>query len=60
MKAFIMCKKIVKITLHYNIVTLQSKNENNVFKAEIQFTKLKMKVKKAQTNWVKRLLWLPH
>ncbi len=37
-----MCKKNVKITLHYNIVTLQSKNKNNVFKAEIQFTKLKI------------------
>ncbi len=53
-------QKMVKITLHSNIVTLQSKNKNNTFKAEVTFTKLKMKVKKAQTNWVKRLFWLPH
>ncbi len=31
---------------HY-IVTLQSKNKNNAFKAEVKFTKLKMKVKKS-------------
>ncbi len=45
-------QKRVKITLHSNIVTLQSKNKNNPFKAEVRFTKLKMKImlKKAQTN----------
>ncbi len=36
--------KRVKITLHCNIVTLQSKNKNNDFKAEVKFTKLKMKI----------------
>ncbi len=49
------------LKLHSNIVTLQSKNKNNAFKAEVIFTKLKMKmIKKAQTNWVKRQFWLPH
>ncbi len=43
-------QKRVQITLHSNIVTLQSKNKNNTFKAEVKFTKLKMKLKKAQTN----------
>ncbi len=33
-------QKRVKITLHSNIVTLQSKNKNNAFKAEVKFTKL--------------------
>ncbi len=37
-----MCKKRVKITLHSNIVTLQTKNKNNAFKAEVAFTKLKI------------------
>ncbi len=37
--------KSVKITLQSNIVTLQSKNKNNAFKAEVIFTKLKMKIK---------------
>ncbi len=41
-----MQKKLKKITLHYNIVTLQSKNKNNMFKAEVKFTNLKIKVKK--------------
>ncbi len=44
-----MCKKSVKITLHSNVVTLQSKNKNNAFKAEVKFTKLKL-IKKTQTN----------
>ncbi len=39
-----MCKKRVRITLHFNIVTLQSKNKNNAFKAEVKFTKLKIKI----------------
>ncbi len=39
-----MCKKGLKITLHSNIVTLQSKNKNNYFKAEVKFTKLKIKI----------------
>ncbi len=39
-----MCKKLLK--LHSNIVTLQSKNKNNAFKAEVKFTELKIKVKK--------------
>ncbi len=38
-----MCKKGLKT--HY-ILTLQSKNKNNTFKAEVKFTKLKMKIKK--------------
>ncbi len=38
----------VKITLYSNIVTLQSKNKYNDFKAEVKFTKLK--IKKAQNN----------
>ncbi len=37
-------QKRVKITLHSNIVTLQSKNKNNYFKAEVKFTKLKIKI----------------
>ncbi len=36
-----MCKKVLKS--HY-IVTLQSKTKNNNFKAEVKFTKLKMKI----------------
>ncbi len=57
---YIMLKR-VKITLHSNIVTLQSKNKNNAFKAEVTFTKLKNENnKKAQINRVKRLFWLPH
>ncbi len=40
-----MCKRGLKS--HY-ILTLQSKNKNNAFKADVTFTKLKMKVKKAQ------------
>ncbi len=39
-----MCKKRVKITLHSTIVTLQSKNKNNAFKAEVKFIKLKVKI----------------
>lgn len=39
----IMCKW-GKITLHYSIVTLQSKNEN------IKFAKLKMKMKASRLN----------
>ncbi len=39
-----MCRKGLK---SQNIVTLQSKNKNNAFKAEVKFTKLKMKVKKS-------------
>ncbi len=45
-----MCKKGLK-SLY--ILTLQSKNKNNAFKAEVKLTKLRMKVTKAQTNWVK-------
>ncbi len=44
-----MCKRGLKS--HY-ILTLPSK-KNNASKADVKFTKLKMKVKKAQTNWVK-------
>ncbi len=58
-----MCKKShyimwVKITLHSNIVKLQSKNENKMFKVDVKFTKLKMKIiKKAQqTNCKKAIL----
>ncbi len=59
-----MCKKItlhyimwVKITLHSNIVKLKPKNENNNFKVDVKFTKLKMKIKKAQqTNCKKAIL----
>ncbi len=36
-----MCKKGLKS--HY-ILTLQSKNKNNAFKAEVKFIKLKMKI----------------
>ncbi len=37
-------QKRVKITLHSNIVTLQSKKIYNAFKAEVKFTKLKIKI----------------
>ncbi len=35
-------KELLK--LHSNIVTLKYKNKNNAFKAEVKFTKLKMKI----------------
>ncbi len=37
-------QKRVKITLHSNIVTLRSKIKNNAFKAEVKFTKIKIKL----------------
>ncbi len=43
-------QKVLKITLHSYIVTLQSKNKNNAFKVEVKFTKLKIKEQKAQTE----------
>ncbi len=33
-----------------NIVTLQSKNKNKAFKAEVKFTKLKMKINKNKST----------
>lgn len=44
----IMCKKGTKITLHSNIVTLQTKIM--LFKAKVQFTKLTMKVNKHRST----------
>ncbi len=39
-----MCKKGLKSHNILTFVTLQSKNKNNPFKAEVTFTKLKMKI----------------
>ncbi len=44
-----MCKKGL-ITFYSNIVTLQSKNKNKAFKAEVKFTKLKMKINKIKST----------
>ncbi len=43
-------QKRVKITFYSKIVTLQSKNKNKAFKAEVKFTKLKMQLNKNKST----------
>ncbi len=45
-------QKRIKIKFYSNIVTLQSKNKNKAFKAEVKFTKLKILLNKNKSTVV--------
>ncbi len=45
-----LCAKRVKITFNSNILTIQSKNKNSAFKAEVKFIKLKMEINKNKST----------